>query len=98
LASKLDEVDRNFKKNNIKVRIIRMRRVPFMDSTGLNNLRNLWKRSCKENVQMILSGVKPEVESYMKKAGFIDEIGKDHIFPHIIPALAKANEVARGGE
>lgn len=41
----------------VNVRIIRMRKVPFIDSTGLNNLRNLWKRSKKENIQIVLSGV-----------------------------------------
>jgi SulP family sulfate permease len=47
LASKLDEIDRGFRKDDLKVRILRMRKVPFMDSTGLNNLRSLWKRSQK---------------------------------------------------
>ena len=92
LASKLDEIDRN--KKDLKIRIIRMRKVPFMDSTGLNNLRNLWLRSRKENVTVILSGVQENVRQYMRKAGFADEIGEEHIFPHIIPALARATELA----
>ena len=93
LASKLDELDRDLKKKNLQVRIIRMRKVPFMDSTGLNNLRNLWLRSRKEKVQIILSGVNENVLHYMRKAGFANEIGEGFIFPHIIPALAKATEL-----
>lgn len=93
LANKLDELDRDIKKDNIKVRIIRMRKVPFMDSTGLNNLRNLYKRSNKEGVQIILSGVNPNVHDYIKKAGFSNELGEEYIFPHIIPALEKANSM-----
>lgn len=94
LASKLDEIDRDLRKQGIKVRIIRMRKVPFMDSTGLNNLRSLWKRSQKENVQIILSGVNDNVLAYLKKVGFAQELGKEYIFPHIIPAVAKANQLS----
>lgn len=94
LASKLDEIDRDLRKKGIKVRIIRMRKVPFMDSTGLNNLRSLWKRSQKDNVQIILSGVNDNVLTYLNKVGFTQELGKEYIFPHIIPAVAKANELS----
>ena len=95
LASKLDELDHDLRKTGIKVRIIRMRKVPFMDSTGLNNLRSLWKRSSKEGVQIILSGVNDNVLAYLNKVGFAQELGKQYIFPHIIPAVAKANELSR---
>lgn len=94
LASKLDELDRDLGKKHLKVRIIRMRKVPFMDSTGLNNLRSLYKRSTGEGVQIILSGVNEKVLLYLRKAGFTREIGEQYIFPHIIPALAKATEIA----
>lgn len=94
LASKLDELDRDLGKKHLKVRIIRMRKVPFMDSTGLNNLRSLYKRSRKEGVQIILSGVNEKVLQYLRKAGFTREVGEQYIFPHIIPALAKATEIA----
>ena len=94
LASKLDEID-HLRDGNIKVRIIRMRKVPFMDSTGLNNLRSLWKRSQKDGVQLILSGVNDNVLKYLTKVGFVKELGQEFIFPHIIPAVAKANELSR---
>ena len=94
LASKLEEID-HLREGNIKVRIIRMRKVPFMDSTGLNNLRSLWKRSQKDGVQLILSGVNDNVLKYLTKVGFVKELGQEFIFPHIIPAVAKANELSR---
>ncbi|MBR4883248.1 MAG: SulP family inorganic anion transporter, partial [Bacteroidales bacterium] len=93
LASKLEEID-HLREGEIKVRIIRMRKVPFMDSTGLNNLRSLWKRSQKDGVQLILSGVNDNVLAYLTKVGFVKELGKEFIFPHIIPAVAKANELS----
>ena len=75
-----------------------MRKVPFMDSTGLNNLRNLWKRSRKEKVHVILSGVSENVLETLSKSGFADEIGREYIFPHIQLALAKAAEIVREQE
>ena len=94
LASRLDELE-HLREGEIKVRIIRMRKVPFMDSTGLNNLRSLWKRSQKDGVQMILSGVNDNVLKYLTKVGFVQELGQEYIFPHIIPAVAKANELSK---
>ena len=94
LASRLDELE-HLREGEIKVRIIRMRKVPFMDSTGLNNLRSLWKRSQKDGVQMILSGVNDNVLKYLTKVGFVQELGQEFIFPHIIPAVAKANELSK---
>ncbi|MFI3314843.1 MAG: sulfate permease [Rikenellaceae bacterium] len=95
LASKLDEVDRDLGKRNNKIRIIRMRKVPFMDSTGLHNLRSLVKRSQKEGIQIILSGVTQNVHNYFKKAGFDKEVGEEFIFSHISKALKKAQELTK---
>ncbi len=92
LASKLDEIETSAN-INIKVRIIRMRKVPFIDSTGLNNLRNLWKRSKKERIQIILSGVNDQVYDTLFKSGFLLEIGRDNVFPHITMALEKASNI-----
>lgn len=97
LANKLDELDVT-SHHILKVRVIRMRKVPFMDSTGLNNLRNLWKRSRKERIHVILSGVSENVLETLSKSGFADEIGREYIFPHIQLALAKAAEIVREQE
>lgn len=92
LASKLDEIDSS-SNQSVKVRIIRMRKVPFIDSTGLNNLRNLWKRSKKEKIQVILSGVNDQVFDTLFKSGFLLEIGRDNVFPHITMAMEKATQI-----
>lgn len=94
LANKLDEINSSTH-HSVKVRIIRMRKVPFIDSTGMNNLRNLWKRSKIEHVQIILSGVTDNVYNSMQKAGFVNEIGREYIYPHIQLAMAKATEIAQ---
>ncbi|MDD4321836.1 MAG: SulP family inorganic anion transporter [Acidaminococcaceae bacterium] len=91
-AIKLDELDRE-QKNKPSVRILRMRKVPFIDSTGLNNLRNLCKRSKKENIKVILSGVNDNVYASLEKIGLLDELGRDFVHSHIISAMAKATDI-----
>ena len=95
VANKFDEIDSGSKKKKAKVRIIRMRKVPFIDSTGLKNLRSLCDKSRKEKIQIILSGVTDEVYQVLVKSGFADELGREFIFDHISKALDKANELTK---
>lgn len=94
LASRFEELEQ-MKKPGTKVRIIRMRKVPFIDTTGINNLRNLCERTRKRGVTVILSGVTEKVQASLVKFGVDNEIGAENIFPHIVPALAKAVELVR---
>ncbi len=94
LASRFEELE-GMKKSDTKVRIIRMRKVPFIDSTGVNNLRNLCERTRKRGVTVILSGVTDKVRASLEKFGVDKEIGAENIFPHIIPALEKAKNLIR---
>jgi SulP family sulfate permease len=66
-----------------------------MDSTGVNNLRNLCERTRKRGVTVILSGVTEKVQASLEKFGVHEEIGQENIFPHIIPALEKASELVK---
>ncbi len=94
LASRFEEMEK-MKAPGTKIRIIRMRKVPFIDSTGINNLRNLCERTRKRGVVVILSGVTDKVRASLEKFGVDKEIGTENIFPHIVPALAKATELVR---
>lgn len=76
-----------------KVRIIRMRKVPFMDSTGLHNLESLYRLSSAEHIRLILSGVNENVRRLLVKSGFEQKIGSDNICSHISEALEKATAV-----
>ena len=78
-----------------KVRIIRMRKVPFVDSTGIHNLTNLCRMSQREGITIVLSGVNPRVHATLEKAGFYELLGKDNICSNINEALAKAGELVR---
>ena len=76
-----------------KVRIIRMRKVPFIDSTGLHNLENMCLMSQKEGITVVLSGVNPKVEGVLKRNHFERIVGEQNICNHIDLALARANEL-----
>lgn len=79
--------------NRSRIRIIRMRKVPFIDSTGIHNLTNLCKRSKKEKTTIILSGVNENVYQVLENSGFCEVVGKENICPHINAALERANEI-----
>lgn len=73
-----------------KIRIIRMRKVPFIDSTGIHNLTTLCKMSQKENIHIILSGVNNQVHAVLEKSGFYELLGKENICSNINEALEVA--------
>ena len=78
-----------------KVRVIRMRRVPFIDSTGIHNLQNLCEMSHRDGTHIVLSGVTPNVYSVLEHNGFCQLLGKDHICPHINVALDRAAAIVK---
>lgn len=78
-----------------KVRVIRMRRVPFIDSTGIHNLQNLCEMSHRDGTHIVLSGVTPNVYSVLEHNGFCQLLGKDHICPNINVALDRAAAIVK---
>ena len=78
-----------------KVRVIRMRKVPFVDSTGIHNLTNLCNMSKKEGIQVVLSGVSEKVNAQLEHARFYDLLGKENICGHISKALKRAEEITK---
>lgn len=89
MANKFEDMMARMKERP-KVRIIRMRRVPFIDSTGMHNLQNLIAMSHKENITVILSGVNDKVKAVLVKNGFSKLLGEDNICPNINIALDRA--------
>ena len=94
VATKFDELMRTTIGEKPKVRIIRMRKVPFIDSTAIHNLETLITSSRQEGIHVVLSGVKENVRESLLHAGIDRIIGADHIFPHISVAVEMANRIA----
>ena len=89
-GNKFEEIMGALHHQRPKVRIIRMRKVPFVDSTGIHNLTNLCLMSQAEGIQVVLSGVNPTVQTVLHKAGFDAMLGTDNICSHINIALERA--------
>lgn len=95
VATKFDEMMRQSMAERSLVRIIRMRKVPFIDSTGLHNLETLIKSSQNEGIHVVLSGVQDKVSETLYHANIDKLIGEDHICDHITKAVDMANDIVR---
>lgn len=73
-----------------RVRVIRMRKVPFIDSTGLHNLTTLCEMSRREKIEVVLSGVNEQVHGALERAGIIEKLGGENVCPNIHVALERA--------
>ena len=93
VATKFDEMMRTSMANKPIVRIIRMRKVPFIDSTGIHNLELLIKSSQNDGIHVVLSGVKDNVRQVLHHANIDKIIGEDHICDHITKAVVMANAI-----
>lgn len=93
VANKFDEISRSVGKDGQKVRIIRMRRVSFIDSTGIHNLEQLYQRTRSCGVQLVLSGVNQHVYQALDDTGLVKMIGKENICNHINGALERAEQI-----
>lgn len=94
IANKFDELMAGMI-DHPKVRIIRMRKVPFMDSTGMHNLETLCIAAQKEGIQIVLSGVNETVRATLKKAHFEKTLPEEFICSNINEALETASRLCQ---
>ena len=94
VANKFEEVMKQVG-DKPRVRIVRMRKVPFIDSTGLHNLENLIKMSQKDKTRVLLSGVNDNVRQTLYQARLNEKLGNENICSNINEALEKANEIMK---
>lgn len=93
IATKFDELMRNSMSTKPIVRILRMRKVPFIDATGVHNLEILIKSSQSEGIHVVLSGVNENVHRVLDNARIEELIGEKNICDHITKAVAMANSI-----
>lgn len=91
VANRFEELQRN--RVSKPIRIIRMRRVNFIDATGIHNLEIFIDSAIKERQTIILSGVNPEVREALEQSGIVDKVGRDNVLDHIQKALARAEQL-----
>ena len=76
-----------------KVLILRMRRVPMIDATGLYNLREFIKFLQARKTQVILSGINPEVKKELEDDGIAAMVGPLNVKSHIREAIQRMHEL-----
>ncbi len=76
-----------------KVFILRMRKVPVIDASGLHALEEFFEKCKRDNTVLVLSGVKGQPAKTIHKYGLEELIGKENIHPHIDPALERARQL-----
>jgi SulP family sulfate permease len=97
VASKFEETMKQIGDKPM-IRIIRMRKVPFIDSTGLHNLTNLIKLSKKDKIHILLSGVNPQVHESLEKSGIAEMLSEENICENITEAIEKAEKYVAAHE
>lgn len=73
--------------------ILRMRGVPYLDSSAMSSLVALCKRCRHHDITLILSHVNERPKAAMKKAGFVDLVGQENFCENIEAAIARAKDL-----
>ena len=73
-----------------RVLILRMGNVPFMDSTGEDNLRSIVTHFHKRGGLIVVSGLSESVRRTLSHSGLLNQIGERHFFDHTGEAITHA--------
>jgi len=69
-----------------KILLLRMSRVPFMDTTGEANLASIVSHFSKNGI-VIISGINDQPKNVLISTGLYNVIGKEHFFEHTGEAI-----------
>ena len=95
IANRFDDIMSHVSGEKYPVRIIRMRKVPFVDSTAMHNLAMLIQRSHKEGITIILSGVNDHVHKQLLQGGIEQQMDPHNICANIHFALRRAEDLMK---
>ncbi|MBO4454708.1 MAG: sulfate permease [Paludibacteraceae bacterium] len=93
IANKFDDIMTHVSGEKYPIRIIRMRKVPFVDSTAMHNLSTLIQRSHKDGTTIILSGVNDHVHKQLMQGGIEQQMDPHNICSNIHFALRRAEDL-----
>ena len=93
-AKKYKETLKNINAHT-EVLIIRMRHVPFIDKTGIDNFRDTIRDIQSRKTKILLSGVQPEVLAELERSRIAFLIGRANIFVQFDEALKKAIDMSK---
>ena len=93
IATKFEELARL--RDAEPIRIIRMRKVSFIDATGLHNLEIFITASQQQGQRVILSGVNASVYKEIERGGIVAMVGRENVLDHIHKAIKRAEELSK---
>jgi SulP family sulfate permease len=73
-----------------EVLLLRISKVPFIDTTGEAKLANIIKYFKSQGIHVILSGIQTQPKEMLKRTGLYDKIGHQNVFEHTGEAIAFA--------
>jgi len=76
-----------------KILILRLHLVTAMDATGMNALESVVERMKHRQAHVILSGIHQQPLQMLRKAGFIDVIGRDNLCATFDDALTRSHQL-----
>lgn len=74
-----------------KILIIKMDKVPIMDSTAYHSFEMLLDICNKENTKLLLLNVQPQPLNTLKKYGFVDKIGNKNVCVSLNDVINQSN-------
>jgi SulP family sulfate permease len=93
-ANQFDEIDRQVSEKP-KVRILRFRDVPFIDSTGAHALKSFYNKSRRDGIRLIITGLHVQPLNEIVKANLYDLIGADNVFSSMKDAISRAEQILK---
>ena len=94
-ASRLDEVFDQFRAVAPRVFILRMRRVPLVDASGVHAFRALLQRCRKQRIALVVSGLQPQPQHVFARMELAARDGELHFVDDYEQALALGAILAR---
>ena len=76
-----------------KLIVLRRRHVPTIDATGLHVISDFAERCRRENIPLVLSGVRPQPFRQFHKYGVSNEVGPENVCENIDKALVRVNAI-----
>jgi len=71
-----------------------MRSVPFIDSTGINVLRDLVRRTQADGTAVIIAEAQEQPRQVFDRSGLVDLIGSEHLVASLDVAIAMSGQIA----
>ncbi len=91
-SQKFQEVIKDLKQEP-EILILRVRHVPFIDATGINRLKEIYKNLQSSGTKTIISGANGDIKKELLNTGVYEDLGENNICDNIDEALRQAKKI-----